>query len=136
MKVFVTDALAIDLDSEQWECRGCEKPLGAAQENYKRFMRAFVRDPRDIHAPIIDAERYAYTFAPDPVWVHIIEYYCPHCARMAEAEYLPPGHPPAHDIELDIPALKQQWADREQLAEPALGPEFVPPPHHHRKGGH
>jgi acetone carboxylase gamma subunit len=25
---------------------------------------------------------------------------------MFEVEYLPPGHPPTHDIELDIDALK------------------------------
>ena len=48
---------------------------------------------------------------------------------------MPPGHPPAYDIELDIDALKAQWADREASSEPAIGPAFVPPQHHHRKGG-
>ncbi|MGP1281594.1 MAG: acetone carboxylase subunit gamma [Parasphingopyxis sp.] len=135
MRVFITDALAIDLESEQWICTGCDAGLGSARENYKKGLRVRPRDPREIHAPIIDPDRYEFTFAPDPDWVRIVEYYCPHCARQIEAEYLPPGHPPAHDIDFDLDALKAQWADREPLAEPALGPEFVAPPHHHKKGG-
>ncbi len=136
MKIYVTDALIIDLDSEQWECRACSAVLGSARENYKRFMVLRPRDPGEIHAPIIDPERYEFTFAPDPKWLSIIEYYCPECGHMAEAEYLPPGHPPVHDIEFDIDALKAQWAARDALTAPVLGPDFVTPPHHHHKGGH
>ena len=106
MKVYVTDALTIDLAAEQWECRACGDALGSARENYKRFMALRPRDPREIHAPIIDPSRYEFTFAPDPEWLTIVEYYCPSCGHMAEAEYLPPGHPPTHDIEFDIDALK------------------------------
>ena len=29
-----------------------------------------------------------------------------------EAEYLPPGHPPTYDMQIDIDALKAQWAAR------------------------
>jgi acetophenone carboxylase len=29
---------------------------------------------------------------------------------MLEVEYLPPGHPPTHDIELDIDDLKRRHA--------------------------
>lgn len=136
MRVFITDALIIDLESEQWVCRSCDHDLGSAREPYKHFMRVGVRDPKEIHTPIIDPEKYEFTFAPDPEWVQIVEYYCPHCARLAEAEYLPPGHPPTNDIEFDIDALKVQWATREELTEPSLGPEFIAPPHHHKKGGH
>lgn len=135
MRVFVTDALVIDLETELWRCRACDAELGPARENYKRFLRVRPRDPREIHAPIIDADAYEFTFAPDPEWVRIVEYYCPGCARQVEAEYLPPGHPPAHDIQFDIDALKAQWAAREPMAGPSIGPEFVAPPHHHRKGG-
>ena len=42
----------------------------------------------------------------DPAWCRILEYYCPGCGTLIEAEYLPPGHPPLHDIELDIDALE------------------------------
>jgi len=135
MNVFITDALVINLEKETWHCRGCDAELGSARENYKSFLRVRPRNPQDIHAPIIDKDRYEFTFAPDPEWTRIVEYYCPHCARQMEAEYLPPGHPPAYDIELDIDALKAQWAAREPLTEPAIGPAFVPPQHHHRKGG-
>lgn len=136
MKVYVTDALTIDLAAEQWECRACGDALGSARENYKRFMALRPRDPREIHAPIIDPSRYEFTFAPDPEWLTIVEYYCPSCGHMAEAEYLPPGHPPTHDIEFDIDALKVQWSGREPLSGPVLGPDFVAPDHHHGKGGH
>ncbi len=135
MRVFVTDALVIDLDAELWHCRACDAELGPARENYKWHLRVRSRDPREIHAPIIDADSYEFTFAPDPEWVRIVEYYCPGCARQVEAEYLPPGHPPAHDIHFDLDALKAQWAARELATEPSIGPEFVAPPHHHRKGG-
>jgi len=136
MRVFITDALSIDLESEQWQCTCCEAKLGAARESYKHHLRVRPRDPAEIHAPIIDPQRYEFTFSPDPEWLQIVEYYCPNCARLMEAEYLPPGHPPAHDIEFDIDRLKEQWAGREELAVPAIGPDFVAPPHHHGKGGH
>ena len=44
---------------------------------------------------------------------------------MVETEYLPPGHPPLHDIELDIDALKLQWRDRAEVQEPAPGPDLA-----------
>ena len=36
---------------------------------------------------------------------------------MIENEYLPPGHPPAVDMLIDVAALRKQWADRGQDAE-------------------
>ena len=44
---------------------------------------------------------------------------------MVEAEYLPPGHPPVHDIELDIDALKVQWKDRVEVIEPTVAPDLA-----------
>lgn len=131
MKVFITAALAIDLDDEQWQCTRCEHKLGSARVSYKEGTCVRERDPAEIHAPILDRERYEFTFAPDPDWCRILEYFCPHCGRQIEVEYLPPGHPPTHDIELDIDALKAQWAGREALTAPVLGPEFVAPECHH-----
>lgn len=130
-KVFVTAALAIDLGTERWECTRCGGTLGAARENYKRGLKVRQRDPAEVHAPILDREHYEFTFAPDPQWCRLLEYFCPHCGRQVEVEYLPPGHPPTHDIELDIDALKAQWAQREALDGPVLGPDFEAPPHHH-----
>jgi acetone carboxylase gamma subunit len=131
MKVFVTAALNVDLDKETWECAGCGHEIGSARSNYKEGLLVRERMPEEIHAPILDAEKYEFTFAPDADWCRIIEYCCPSCGRLAEVEYLPPGHPPAYDIELDIDALKAQWAKREPLAAAVLGPDFAPPPHSH-----
>lgn len=131
MKVFITAALAIDLDDEQWQCTRCAHKLGPARSSYKEGTVVRERDPSEVHAPILDRDRYEYTFAPDPEWCRILEYFCPHCGRQVEVEYLPPGHPPAHDIDLDIDALKAQWSGREALDAPVLGPEFVAPDCHH-----
>jgi acetone carboxylase, gamma subunit len=118
MKVFITENLRIDLDTEKWECRKCERPLIGARENYKRGLLVYNRDPREIHKPLLDPTKYELTYAPNPEWCRILEYYCPKCGAMIETEYLPPGHPPIRDIELDIDALKAQWKDRPELAEP------------------
>lgn len=131
MKVFVTAALAIDLDNEKWECTRCNAQLGSARANYKAGLVVRERDPGEVHAPILDRDRYDFTFAPDPEWCRLVEYFCPSCGRQVEVEYLPPGHPPTHDIELDIDALKAQWAHREPLSAPVLGPDFVAPQCHH-----
>jgi len=36
------------------------------------------------------------------------EFYCPGCGTQVETEYLPPGHPITHDIEIDVEQLKEQ----------------------------
>jgi hypothetical protein len=64
----------------------------------------------DFTLPTIDTT--ATTFAPDAAWCRILEYYCPGCGTQIEAEYLPPGHPPVYDMQIDVDALKAQWAER------------------------
>ena len=110
MKLAITEYLAIDIDSEKWECRSCGHALTEASRNYKFGTLVHDRDPREIHHPRIDPERYAYTYAPDPEWCRILEYYCPSCGTMIETEYTVPGHPPVMDIEFDIEALKRRAA--------------------------
>ncbi|MFC1847855.1 acetone carboxylase subunit gamma [Chloroflexota bacterium] len=108
MRVRITEYLDIDLDKELWCCHSCGKELGSARENYKHFTLVYDRDPHGIHKPYIEpgSSPFGHTCSPDPEWCRILEFYCPGCATMFEAEYLPPGHPPTHDIELDIDALK------------------------------
>lgn len=125
MKVLITEYLRIDLDTEQWECRRCGHVHGSARDNYKRGLLVHDRDPREVHKPLLDTKLYARTYSPDPDWCRILEYYCPDCGTMVEAEYLPPGHPPLHDIELDIDALKLQWKDREEVKEPVQAPDLA-----------
>jgi len=125
MKVQITEYLRIDLDTEKWECRRCQRALANARDNYKRGLLVYDRDPREIHKPLLDPARYARTYSPDAEWCRILEYYCPQCGTLMEAEYLPPGHPPLHDIELDIDALKAQWRDRAEVPEPEAGPDVA-----------
>ena len=83
---------------------------------------------RNGHAPqrsIQTGIGYTRTYSPDPTWCRILEYYCPQCGTMMEAEYLPPGHPPLHDIELDIDALKAQWKGRKEVLEPTPAPDLA-----------
>jgi acetone carboxylase gamma subunit len=47
---------------------------------------------------------------PDSQWCQLVEMFCPNCAVLIEVEYLPPGHPLTHDIDLDIDALKKAAA--------------------------
>ncbi|MCS0502072.1 acetone carboxylase subunit gamma [Ancylobacter mangrovi] len=102
-KVEITEYLAIDLARERWQCRRCDHDLGPARASYKEGCLVADRDPREVHEPVVEGE---YTFAPDPEWCRLVEFYCPNCATLIEVEYLPPGHPITHDIELDIDALK------------------------------
>lgn len=125
MKVLMTEYLRIDLEKELWECRVCNHVVGPATKSYKEGLLVHNRDPREIHPPIIDPEKYRFTFSPDPDWVRILEYYCPSCGTMVENEYAIPGHPPLHDMEVDLPALKAQWSTREEVPEPVVGPEVM-----------
>ena len=101
----ITEYLDIDLDREQWLCERCGRVLGSARESYKKGCLLYARDPREIHPPIVEGN---FSFAPDPLWVRIVEFYCPGCGTQVETEYLPPGHPITHDIEIDLDTLKQR----------------------------
>lgn len=109
-RIRITEYLDLDLDSESWHCHRCAHRLGPAERSYKEGCLLYDRDPREIHRPMVEGE---YTFAPDPEWVRIVECYCPGCGTQVETEYLPPGHPITHDIELDLPRLKARLASGE-----------------------
>jgi len=108
-KVRITEYLDIDLDRETWCCNRCNTELISARRNYKEGCLIYERDPREIHPPMLEGE---YTMSPDPEWCRIVEFYCPGCGTLVETQYLPPGHPITHDIELDIDALKAKHAAR------------------------
>ena len=99
----ITEYLNIDLTTERWLCNQCGQDLGSAHDNYKEACLVYDRDPHEVHRPVIEGE---YTFAPDPAWCRIIEFYCPGCSTMIELEYLPPGHPLTRDIDIDVAKLK------------------------------
>jgi len=101
----VTEYLDLDLDREQWMCNRCGRSLGPARENYKNGCLVHDRDPHEIHPAIVPG---SFSFSPDPLWVRIVEFYCPDCGTQVETEYLPPGHPITHDIEIDVEQLKER----------------------------
>lgn len=109
-RIRVTEYLDLELDREQWLCNRCGHGLGPARENYKKACLIYSRDPREIHTPIVEGK---FTFSPDPLWVRIVEFYCPGCGTQIETEYLPPGHPITHDIEIDIDELKRRLSSGE-----------------------
>ncbi len=104
MKVRITEYLDIDLDNEKWCCTRCNKPLYNAHDNYKKGCLVREREMAEVHPPLTKDAEYSFSFHPD--FCRLIEFYCPGCGVMIENEYLPPGHPITHDIEIDVAALK------------------------------
>ena len=101
----VTEYLFLDVARERWTCQRCGHDLGSARENYKKGCLLYDRDPREVHPPLVSGE---FNFSPDPLWVRIVEFYCPGCGAQVETEYLPPGHPITWDIEFDLDSLKRR----------------------------
>ena len=104
-RLIVTEYLDLDLDEEVWYCSQCGHKLISARENYKKGCLVYDRDPREIHPPLVDEE---ISFAPDPNWIRILEFYCPNCGTQIDTEYFPPGHPVTYDIEIDIDSLRNK----------------------------
>lgn len=104
MKVRITEYLDIDLATVTWCCHNCGQSLIDARENYKRGLLIAERHLEEVHPPLVLGQRFSFTH--DPKYCRLIELYCPNCGIMVDNEYLPPGHPLTHDIELDIDALK------------------------------
>ena len=109
MKVRITEYLDVDLEKEIWCCNRCGLELGPARDNYKKFLLVAEREPTEVHPPYVKPPPGGFTFAPDPEWCRLIEFYCPNCASMFDVEYLPPGHPLTLDIEIDLDALKAKF---------------------------
>jgi len=107
MKVRITEYLEIDLDLEKWICQRCEEPLTSAHENYKKGCLVAERPLEEVHPPMVEGQ--AFSFSPNPKFCRILEFYCPCCGVMIENEYLPPGHPITHDIQLDMDDLKRRY---------------------------
>jgi acetophenone carboxylase len=102
-RIQITEGLDIDPEREVWCCNRCGVDLISARENYKKGCLIAERNPLEVHRPILSGE---FNFAPNPEWCSIIEFYCPECGFMFDVEYLPPGHPITHDIEIDLEKLK------------------------------
>lgn len=104
MRKRITEYIDLDLNSKTWVCNKCDYVIGNANDSYKKGLLLYDRDPREIHQPLVEGE---YTFSPDPNWVRIVEFYCPGCGTMVEAETLAVGHPITHDIEIDLDNINE-----------------------------
>jgi acetone carboxylase gamma subunit len=107
MRIRITEALDLDLGLESWCCNRCGRELIEAKENYKKGCLVRERMPGEVHEVLV--EKSPFSFSPDPEWCRILEFYCPQCGVMIENQYLPPGHPVTHDIELDIEWFKKKF---------------------------
>jgi len=105
-RIPITEYLEIDVEKEFWHCRRCGHAIVSARRNYKEGCLVYARDPATLYPPLMEGER--YSFAPDRSICLFVEFYCPVCATLIETEALPPGHPPTHDIEIDIDSLKKE----------------------------
>jgi len=102
----ITEYLDIDLEKELWCCNRCGHEIISARENYKKGCSIYIR--KDLMTIYNSPLKGPFSFAPDPTWAMLVEFYCPACGTMFENEMLPPGHPVTHDIELDIDKLKEK----------------------------
>jgi|TARA_R110002073_G_scaffold85978_20_gene204310 acetophenone carboxylase len=112
-KVRITEYLDIDLTKEVWCCNRCNHELIDARDNYKKGCLVTEQKMEEVHPPMVEGE--TYSFMPDPDYCRLVEFYCPSCGTMLENEYLPPGHPLTHEIELDIDALKARHSKVESV---------------------
>lgn len=108
MKIRVTENLSVDLSTETWCCHRCGHALIDARRNYKEGCVVAEVPLEEAHPPLVHGQTFSFT--PDPDYCRLVEFYCPECGTIIENEYLPPGHPLTHDIELDIDALKRRHA--------------------------
>lgn len=114
VRLKVTEYLDLDIEEEMWHCSKCNHKIISATENYKKGCLVYDRDPRSFHPTIVNEE---INFSPDPNWIRIIEFYCQNCGTQIETEYLPPGHPITHDIEIDLDRLKDRLKSGEYSIE-------------------
>ena len=121
MKYTATEYLNINLETQNWECRVCDRVHGSARDNYKKFMKIYKRNPQDIHRPKLNPDLYEFTFSPDPRVCTIYEFVCPGCGTMIDVEYTVPGAMPLHDFELDIDALVQRMAGQTPVSDVGEG---------------
>lgn len=108
MKIRITEYLEIDLDKEKWCCQRCGHVLVDARENYKKGCLVAEKPLEEVYPSL--TKNQPYGFCPHPDFCRLLEFYCPACGIMVENEYLPPGHPITHDIEIDLDALKESAA--------------------------
>ena len=112
----ITETVEIDLNKEMWCCSRCNAEIHTAREPYLKGCLVYERPAEEIYGPSfpIRGGADAISYAADPDFMRVIEFYCPHCGAMITVQYLPPGHPVVPDIQLDIDKLKAREAEGEK----------------------
>jgi len=108
----ITETVEIDLDKEMWQCARCHTEIHPARESYLKGCLVYERPASEIYGPPIPIKQDSdsISYAPDPDFMRVIEFYCPECGAIMTVQYLPPGHPIVTEIELDIDKLKERAA--------------------------
>jgi len=112
-KMRITETVEIDLDKEMWCCRRCHAEIHTARESYLKGCLVYERPASEIYGPSIPIKQdsASISYAPEPDFMRVVEFYCPKCGAMMTVQYLPPGHPIVTEIELDIDKLKERAAE-------------------------
>lgn len=106
-KVRVTESLDIDLNSEKWCCHRCGQVMNSAREPFVKGTLVYEKPANEIYGdPIKLSKDTTISYAPDPDFMRVVEFYCPGCGALISVQYLPPGHPIPVEIQLDIDNLK------------------------------
>ena len=115
-KMRITESVDIDLEKEMWCCGRCNAEINSARESYLKGCLVYERPANEIYGPPIPIKRDAATisYAPEPDFMRVVEFYCPHCGAMMTVQYLPPGHPIISEIELDIDKLKERAVEQQR----------------------
>lgn len=115
-KVRVTESLDIDLDSEKWCCNQCGQSMNSAREPFIEGTLIYDKPASEIYGDNIKlSPDTTISYAPDPDFMHVVEFYCPGCGALISVQYLPPGHPIPVEIQLDIDNLKARYLKEADL---------------------
>ncbi|MEE8318815.1 MAG: acetone carboxylase subunit gamma [Dehalococcoidales bacterium] len=106
----ITETVEIDLDKEMWRCSHCHTEIHPARESYLNGCLVYEKPASEIYGPPIPIKSGSseISYAPDPDFMRIVEFYCPECGAMMTVQYLPPGHPIVTEMELDIDKMKER----------------------------
>jgi len=123
-KVNITEYLMIDLQKEMWCCSRCNAELISAKEPYYKGCLVYDRPGTEVYGPPIKiAKGQQVSYAPDPRFNHILEFYCPQCGIMVEVQYLPPGHPLPVDIAVDLDGMKKRYLSGDNFSSTPPSPQ-------------